>query len=74
MLMAYAANNYNVRDYDFYESNDIIEYLFDNYYDKETKNFTIEKNDGDISSSQIYAALMAYKIQRDQKKAVNIFA
>ena len=74
MLMAYAANNYNVRDYDFYESKDIIEYLFDNYYDKETKNFTIEKNDGDISSSQIYAALMAYKIQRDQKKAVNIFA
>ena len=74
MLMAYAATNLNPRDVDFVESKDLIEYLFDTYYDTEAMKFNIEKNESDFSSCQIYAGLMAYKIQRDKKKAVNIFA
>ncbi|MCR5231687.1 MAG: DUF4430 domain-containing protein [Acholeplasmatales bacterium] len=73
MLMAYAACNYNVRTADFADSKDVLEYLFDNYYDDQNNKFSIE-GEGDVSSNQLYAALMAYKIQRDQKKAVNIFA
>lgn len=73
-LMAYAAANIDVRKEDFFDNKDAIEYLFDNYFDKETYQFEIEKTPDDISSSQIYAALVAYKIQRDKQKAVNIFA
>ena len=73
-LMAYAAANIDVRKEDFIDNKDAIEYLFDNYFDKETYQFEIEKTPGDISSSQIYASLVAYKIQRDKQKAVNIFA
>ena len=76
VLFPLVAMNKNPRDFALDESNtDIIKYLFDNCYDKENQEFLTEKlGDGDYSSNQIYASLMAYKIQRDQKKAVNIFA
>lgn len=73
-ILPYAANNISARDVEFAESEDIIEYLFANYYDSDTYQFDLEKSAGDASSNQIYAALMAYKIQRDKKKAVNILA
>ena len=76
ILFPLVAMNKNPRDFALDESNtDLIKYLFDNCYDKEEMVFETEKlGTGDYSSNQIYASLMAYKIQRDQKKAVNIFA
>ena len=76
VLFPLVAMNKNPRDFALDESNtDLIKYLFDNCYDKEEMVFKTEKlGTGDYSSNQIYASLMAYKIQRDQKKAVNIFA
>ena len=72
-LLPYAASNKDARSLIIKDDKDIIKYLFDNYYDVNTSKFAAEK-EGDISSCQIYASLMAYKIQRDKKKAVNIFA
>ena len=72
-ILAYTANNINPRDILIKDSKDLIEYLFDNYYDEEKFMFTIEESDNDYSSNQIYSALMAYKVLRDKKKAANIF-
>ncbi len=70
MLLPYAASNLNAREASF----DIVAELL-KHYDKEEKKFETEKlGAGDYSSNQIYAALMAYKAQRDTKKAVNLFA
>lgn len=69
-LLAYAALDQNPRDKSF----DIVAELVENYYNVPEKKFQIELEDGDFSSEQIYAALMAYKVSRDKKKAVNLFA
>ena len=73
-LLPYAASNKDARSLIIKDDKDIIKYLFDNYYDVNTSKFAAETKEGDGSSCQIYASLMAYKIQRDKKKAVNIFA
>ena len=72
-ILPYAASNISFRE--LKDSNDIdaIQYLFDNYYDLATMQFETEKLSTDISSNQIYAALVAYKIQRDTKNATNLF-
>ena len=76
-LLPYAALNENVRD-SKYEQNgsDLIEILIDNYYDEELCLLKYSKNDTavNMSTNQIYAAIMAYKAQRDYNKAANIFA
>ena len=76
VLFPLVAMNKNPRDFALDESNtDIIKYLFDNCYDKENQEFLTEKlGDGDYSSNQIYASLMAYKIQRDTGTGVILFA
>ena len=67
--------NKNPRDKVLDGDKDIIEYLFDTYFDKTTYKFNVEKGT-DASSNQIYTCLMAYKAYRDQssKKAVILFA
>ena len=76
VLFPLVAMNKNPRDFALDESNtDLIKYLFDNCYDKENQEFLTEKlGDGDYSSNQIYASLMAYKIQRDKGTGVILFA
>jgi len=70
MILPYAASNLSARNASF----DIVAELL-KHYDKDAKKFETEKlGSGDYSSNQIYAALMAYKAQRDTKKAVNLFA
>ncbi|MBQ9124236.1 MAG: hypothetical protein IJY14_00960 [Acholeplasmatales bacterium] len=76
-LLPYAALNENVRDSKYEQnSSDLIEILIDNYYDEELCLLKYSKNDTavNMSTNQIYAALMAYKAQRDYNKAANIFA
>ena len=76
VLFPLVAMNKNPRDFALDESNtDLIKYLFDNCYDKENQEFLTEKlGAGDYSSNQIYASLMAYKIQRDTGTGVILFA
>ena len=76
VLFPLVAMNKNPRDFALDESNtDLIKYLFDNCYDKENQEFLTEKlGTGDYSSNQIYASLMAYKIQRDKGTGVILFA
>ena len=73
MILPYAASNKSVRTLKNDKSEDVIKYLFDNYFDEATMKFTTETSDSDYSSNQIYAALVAYKIQRDTNKACNLF-
>lgn len=73
VLLPFAAANLDARTLKFGDV-DVLQYLFDNFYDEEALKFDIEKQDTDTSSNQIYAALMAYKIRRDKGIAVNIFA
>jgi hypothetical protein len=56
------------------ENTDIIKYLFDNHFDSENYQFDMEKAERDYSSNQIYASLMAYKVQRDKGTGVILFA
>ena len=72
-ILAYTANNINPRKVIIEDSKDLIAYLFDNYYDEEKFCFNVEESQNDYSSNQIYASLVAYKIQRDKEKAANIF-
>lgn len=72
-LLAYAAANKDARSLKNSNDVDIIKYLFDEFFDTETFEFDAEKAEGDMSSNQIYAALLAYKIQRDKKSATNLF-
>lgn len=75
ILLPLAAMNKNAREYMLTEEKDVIEYLFDNHFDRETYQFDTEKlGAGDYGSNQIYAALIAYKVQRDKQKAVILFA
>lgn len=73
ILLPYAAMNLNARTYKITENADVLAYLLDNYFDKTTYQFSAEVA-GDTSSNQIYAALMAYKVSRDTKKAAYLFA
>lgn len=70
-LLPYAACNANPRQTS--EDKDLIQILFDEYFDESTMKFTTEASASDYSSNQIYAALVAYKISRDLNKACNLF-
>ena len=74
-LMVYAASNKNAREY---KSNDLdfIKILVDNYYNESLGIISWSKTDTklQVSTSQIYASLCAYKVQRDLGKAAYIFA
>ena len=72
-LLAYAASNKNVRTLKNSNDVDLIQYLFDTYFDYDNFVFDAEKADNDMSSNQIYAALLAYKIQRDKNSATILF-
>lgn len=72
-MLAYAASNRNFRNLKDSNGVDAIKYLFDNFYDLTTMKFDTEKLSNDVSSNQIYAGLVAYKLQRDSKYAQNLF-
>jgi hypothetical protein len=72
MFLPYAASNKDIRTLKNSDGVDVIQYLFDNYYNEEEMKFTTELGD-DYSSNQIYAALIAYKVWRDTNKACNLF-
>ena len=75
VLQAFAAANENIRDSKYeVEGKDLIEVLFDNYYNE--SNNTLEYTKGvanTYSANQVIVSLMAYKVNRDAKKAVNIY-
>ena len=73
-LLPLAAAKKNAREFMIEENTDIIKYLFDNHFDSVNYQFDMEKAEYDYSSNQIYASLMAYKVQRDKDKAVVLFA
>lgn len=76
-MMPEAAFNVDMRSYDIRVDGQDVDYIklfMDTYFDKETMQFDIEKKANNMSSCQIYASLMAYKVQRDKQKAANIFA
>lgn len=75
VLQAFAAANENIRD-SKYEINgkDLIEVLFDNYYNKDSN--ILEYTKGQVntySANQVIASLMAYKVCRDTGKKANIY-
>lgn len=75
VLQAFAALNENVRD-SKYEVNekDLIEVLFDNYYNETTNKIEYTKGvENTYSSNQVIASLMAYKVCRDTGKKANIY-
>lgn len=77
VLLPYAALNVNVRSAEYeVEGQDIIEILMNTYYDEELTLVKYATTDTGVnmSTNQIYAALMAYKVQRDLGIAANIFA
>ena len=75
VLQAFAAANENIRDSKYeVEGKDLIEVLFDNYYNE--SNNTLEYTKGvanTYSANQVVVSLMAYKVNRDTQKAVNIY-
>lgn len=77
VLLAMAKDGLNPRATE-YEKNgkDIIEILFDTYYDAESGIIKVyaEDTSTNFSTNQIYSSLMAYKAYRDSGSAVNIFA
>jgi len=73
MILPYAAANKNVRDFKNENGIDLIQFLCDNYFNLDEMKFNTELQASDYSSNQIYAALAAYKIQRDTKEACNLF-
>lgn len=69
-LMAFAALGESPRAEKYeVEGKDLIEYLFDNFYDSEFEILITETDKKEINqfSNQIYASLAAYKVVRDQK-------
>lgn len=74
-LQAFAATGVNVRESQYeVDGKDLIEVLFDNYYNKD--NNILEYTQGVIntySENQTIASLMAYKVFRDTGKKVNIY-
>jgi hypothetical protein len=73
-LLPLAAAKKNARELMIEENTNIIKYLFDNHFDSYNDQLDMEKAEYDYSSNQIYASLMAYKVQRDKNKAVVLFA
>lgn len=75
VLQAFAAANENIRDSKYeVDGKDLIEVLFDNYYNE--SNNTLEYTKGvenAYSTNQTIVSLMAYKVYRDTQKAVNIY-
>ena len=75
VLQAFAAANVNIRDskYDI-NGKDLIEVLFDNYYNQEKNILEYTKGvENTYSANQTIVSLMAYKACRDNQKAVNIY-
>lgn len=75
VLQAFAAANENIRD-SKYEVNgkDLIEVLFDNYYNADKNILEYTKGvENTYSTNQTIVSLMAYKVYRDTQKAVNIY-
>lgn len=77
VLLAFAKDGINPRQ-ETYEKDgkDIIEVLFDTYYDATLNLVKVNATDTgtNFSTNQIYASLMAYKACRDLGTKVNIFA
>ncbi len=71
-ILPYAASNISFRELKDSNDQDALKVLF-SYYDESTMQFDTEKLSNDMSSNQIYAALVAYKIQRDTASAQNLF-
>ena len=76
-LQDYAALNVSPRQTSYeVDGKDVIEFLFDEFYDAELGYFKVYKTDTEISdfSNQIYASLAAYKVQRDKGTAAYLYA
>jgi len=76
-LIDFAALNVNPRKTDYeVEGLDLVEYIIDNFYDETTNLVKVYKTDEgtNMSTNQIYAGLVSYKIQRDKQKAFYLFA
>ena len=76
-LIDFAALNVNPRESDYeIEGLDLVEYIIDNFYDETTNLVKVYKTDEgtNMSTNQIYAGLVSYKIQRDKQKAFYLFA
>ena len=74
-FQAFAAAGENIRD-SKYEVNgkDLIEVLFDNYYNADKNILEYTKGvENTYSTNQTIVSLMAYKVYRDTQKAVNIY-
>ena len=71
-ILPYAASNISFRELKDSNDQDALKVLF-SFYDESTMQFDTEKLSNDMSSNQIYAALVAYKVQRDTKNATNLF-
>ena len=74
-IASFAASNVNVRDGKYkFENKTLIDKLLESY-DPELGLIKYDSADTGInySTNQIYASLIAYKYQRDNKTAVNIF-
>ena len=71
-ILPYAASNISFRELKDSNDQDALKVLF-SFYDESTMQFDTEKLSNDMSSNQIYAALVAYKIQRDTNNAQNLF-
>ena len=74
ILLPFAAANKNAREFNITADEDLLEFVF-SFYNQDSYKFNIELDPtNDYSSNQIYASLMAYKVQRDTGKAVVLFA
>ena len=75
LLLPLAANNINAREVKNEAGKDLVQLVLD-YYDADLGLVKWSSEDTTInySTNQIYASLMAYKAQRDLRKAVNLFA
>lgn len=76
-LIDFAALNVNPRSSDYeVEGVDLVEYIIDNFYDETTNLVKVYKTDEgtNMSTNQVYAGLVSYKIQRDKQKAFYLFA
>ena len=74
ILLPFAAANKNAREFNITADEDLLEFVF-SFYNQDSYKFNIELDPtNDYSSNQIYASLMAYKVQRDKNQEVILFA
>ena len=75
VLQAFASSNENVRDSKYeIDGKDLIEVLFDNYYNEDSNVLEYSKGVANVySTNQTIVSLMAYKANRDTGKKVNIY-